>query len=175
MPSISRPARSQGRFENALRVCRTCAWRRTPAAPSTAPWRRDPERDRGRKRWPRRAPRRPRRAPHRGSVRCRTPPQACPARRPGVSLDEASARISPLYRTILNETEAPLLTRADEDELEAFRAKRLVLEPGARGQSALRTVAPAARAAACRGRRRAASMLRKHRGADARASAARGG
>src|SRR5690606_20958746 len=118
---------------------------------------------------------RPRRAPHRGSVRCRTPPQECPARRPGVSLDEASARISPLYRTILNETEAPLLTRADEDELEAFRAKRLVLEPGARGQSALRTVAPAARAAACRGRRRAASMLRKHRGADARASAARGG
>ena len=60
---------------------------------------------------------------------------------PGVSLEEAAAGIAPLYRSILNETEAPLLAGADEDDLEAFRAKQLVLEPGGHGQSSLRVFA----------------------------------
>src|SRR5690606_34977181 len=60
---------------------------------------------------------------------------------PAVGREEAEAGIALLYRTILNETEAPLLAGADEDQLEAFRTKPLVLDPGARGQSALRVVA----------------------------------
>src|SRR5690606_6337434 len=47
---------------------------------------------------------------------------------PVVSPAEAEAGIASLYRSILSETEAPLLTDEDEDDLAAFRAKRLVLE-----------------------------------------------
>lgn len=56
---------------------------------------------------------------------------------PGVAREEAAAAINQRYRAILNEIEAPLLTRVSEQELEEFRAKALILEPGARGQSAL--------------------------------------
>jgi predicted permease len=50
--------------------------------------------------------------------------------------EEAAAAVNVHYRAILNEIEAPLLTDVDEQALEEFRTKPLVLEPGARGQSA---------------------------------------
>jgi predicted permease len=56
---------------------------------------------------------------------------------PGVTREQAATAINPFYRAILNETEAPLLTGLDEQRLEEFRTKSLVLEPGARGQSSL--------------------------------------
>jgi predicted permease len=62
---------------------------------------------------------------------------------PGVSREEAAAAINPLYRAILSEREAPVLTGVDEQELEAFRTRPLVLEPGARGQTPSRILDPA--------------------------------
>lgn len=56
---------------------------------------------------------------------------------PGVDREEATATINPVYRGILSEIEAPLLTEFGPQELETFRTRSLVLEPGARGQSAL--------------------------------------
>jgi predicted permease len=55
----------------------------------------------------------------------------------GSDRDEAAAAINSLYRGIVNEVEVPLLTDAREDQVERFRSKMLVLEPGARGQSML--------------------------------------
>lgn len=57
--------------------------------------------------------------------------------KPGVGRDEAAVGINSLYRTILTEFDAPLQIGADAQELAAFRAKSLVLESGALGQSAI--------------------------------------
>lgn len=57
--------------------------------------------------------------------------------RPGVGREQAAAAINPVYRGILSDVEAPLLKSTSAQELEAFRSKSLVLEPGARGQSTL--------------------------------------
>ena len=63
---------------------------------------------------------------------------------PGVTREEAAAALSTLYRTIVAEAEAPLLTGTTEQELEAFRTRPLVLEAGARGQTRRdRTLDPA--------------------------------
>ena len=59
--------------------------------------------------------------------------------KPGVSLEEASAAINPAYRAIINDVEAPSLSSASAKDLAAFRAKVVVLEPGARGQSNVRS------------------------------------
>ncbi|HEU4616485.1 MAG TPA: ABC transporter permease [Gammaproteobacteria bacterium] len=56
---------------------------------------------------------------------------------PGVSRDAAAAAVNARYRAILNDVDAPLQTGASDQELEAFRKKSLVLEPGERGQSSL--------------------------------------
>jgi len=61
--------------------------------------------------------------------------------KPGVSIDQAAAAINPVYRAILSDIEAPLLTGLSEQELAAFRAKTIKLETGARGQSAVRGMA----------------------------------
>jgi putative ABC transport system permease protein len=55
--------------------------------------------------------------------------------KPGVTREAAAVAINPLYRAILSEVEAPLLSDVDEQQREAFRSKSLVLEPGARGQT----------------------------------------
>jgi predicted permease len=56
----------------------------------------------------------------------------------GIGRESAAAAINPVYRSILNDIELPLVTGIDdEQELERFRTKSLVLEPGARGQSSL--------------------------------------
>jgi predicted permease len=62
---------------------------------------------------------------------------------PGVARDEASAAIAPLYRAIVSDREAPLLTNVDEQDLEEFRTRPLVLESGARGQTRSRILVPA--------------------------------
>jgi predicted permease len=54
---------------------------------------------------------------------------------PGVTREAAAAAMNPLYRAILSDVEAPLLTDVDEQQREAFRSRSLVLESGARGQS----------------------------------------
>ena len=56
---------------------------------------------------------------------------------PGMQPETAASAIDPQYQAILNEIEAPLVTRGEADSLEAHRTKSLVLEPGAHGQSAL--------------------------------------
>jgi predicted permease len=57
---------------------------------------------------------------------------------PGIGREQAEVAINSLYRGILNEVEAPLLTDVEPNVLEQFRTmKSLVLESGAHGQSAL--------------------------------------
>ncbi len=56
---------------------------------------------------------------------------------PGVSVEHAGARINTIYRSIINEIEAPLQEGMSEQTMERFRAKEITLEPGRRGQSSL--------------------------------------
>lgn len=57
---------------------------------------------------------------------------------PGVQLETAAVGINQQYRAILGELEAPAIApRVEAERLDQFRTKRLALEPGARGQSAL--------------------------------------
>lgn len=55
--------------------------------------------------------------------------------KPGVTREQATASINPLFSGILSEVEAPLLLDVDEQQHEAFRTRSLVLEAGARGQT----------------------------------------
>ena len=57
--------------------------------------------------------------------------------RPGVSLEQARAAVNVPYRALVNEVEAPLQEGMTESTMEEFRAKELVIEPGARGQSSI--------------------------------------
>src|SRR5690606_6990834 len=57
--------------------------------------------------------------------------------RPGVSVDEASAELNGIYHGILEEIEAPLNAFLPADMLAQFKQKRIGLEPGAQGQSAV--------------------------------------
>jgi predicted permease len=64
--------------------------------------------------------------------------------KPGVTREQAATALNPLYRAIVSEGEAPVLTGVTEQELEAFRTRPLVLAPGARGQTSPdRTLDPA--------------------------------
>jgi predicted permease len=63
--------------------------------------------------------------------------------KPGISIEQAAAAINPAYQAILNDVEAPQIQGSSEQDLAAFRAKTLSLEPGARGQTSLRTYASA--------------------------------
>jgi predicted permease len=63
--------------------------------------------------------------------------------KPGVAREAAAASMNTLYRAILSDVEAPTLINADEQQREAFRSRPLVLEPGARGQTASRILDPA--------------------------------
>ena len=57
---------------------------------------------------------------------------------PGVSREQASAGANRIYSTVINEVEAPLQEGMSDQTMEQFRAKKLVLEPGAHGQSPMR-------------------------------------
>jgi len=56
---------------------------------------------------------------------------------PGATLDEARAEMNGVYNGIINEVEVPLQTALSEDEMARFRAKELVIVPGAQGQSTM--------------------------------------
>ena len=57
---------------------------------------------------------------------------------PGTSLEAADAAINQLYGAIINDVELELQQGMTEERLVEFREKRLVLEPGDRGQSSVR-------------------------------------
>jgi predicted permease len=57
--------------------------------------------------------------------------------KPGTSIDQARAVINGVYRPILNDVEAPLQKGMSEQTMARFRAKQLLLDPGARGQSSM--------------------------------------
>jgi predicted permease len=61
--------------------------------------------------------------------------------KPGTSLEQAAATINVPYRTLINDVDAPLLTGFSEQMMNEFRAKKLVLESGARGQGTIDTLA----------------------------------
>jgi len=56
---------------------------------------------------------------------------------PGVPLAAAAERLNAVYRPIINDIEAPLQENLSAERMAQFRAKQLVLEPGARGQTDL--------------------------------------
>ncbi len=55
--------------------------------------------------------------------------------KPGVTLEQADREINATYSGIVNEVEVPLQDGMSEATLTRFRAKRVLLEPGYRGQS----------------------------------------
>ena len=63
--------------------------------------------------------------------------------KPTVTREEASVAMNTLYRAILSEVEAPLLSGADDRQRETFRSRPLELVPGARGQTASGLLDPA--------------------------------
>lgn len=54
---------------------------------------------------------------------------------PGVTMEQASARLNALYASILSDVEVPQNGFLPPDALERFEHKRVLIEPGARGQS----------------------------------------
>ncbi|HEX5106974.1 MAG TPA: ABC transporter permease [Vicinamibacterales bacterium] len=54
--------------------------------------------------------------------------------KPGVSLEQARTALNGQYHAVIGEVEAPLQTGMSEQTMTRFRAKRIVVEPGARGQ-----------------------------------------
>jgi len=61
--------------------------------------------------------------------------------KPGVSQAQARVAVNTLYRGIIHEVEAPLQEGMSDPTMERFRAKEIVVEPGAKGQSSLHTEA----------------------------------
>jgi predicted permease len=57
--------------------------------------------------------------------------------KPGASIDQAREGLNQIYRTIINEVEAPLQKGMSEQTLARFKEKEMLLEPGARGQSSV--------------------------------------
>ncbi|HJR41844.1 MAG TPA: ABC transporter permease [Gemmatimonadaceae bacterium] len=57
--------------------------------------------------------------------------------KPGMSKEQAKREVDALYRTILNDVEAPLQEGMSEQVLARFRAKEITLADGQRGQSSL--------------------------------------
>ena len=57
--------------------------------------------------------------------------------KPGIEISQAATAITVQYQNILNEADAPLVEHMSEKTLERFKAKRIDLEPGSRGQSEL--------------------------------------
>ncbi|MGH9311215.1 MAG: ABC transporter permease, partial [Vicinamibacterales bacterium] len=57
--------------------------------------------------------------------------------RPGVTLDQANTQLNVQYHAIVNDVEAPLQRGMSDQTLARFKAKRLEMEDGARGQSSV--------------------------------------
>jgi predicted permease len=60
---------------------------------------------------------------------------------PGTTMEQADSRINAVYSGIINEVEAPLQDGMSEQTLERFRAKRVELSEGYRGQSRMHSEA----------------------------------
>ena len=56
---------------------------------------------------------------------------------PGVSVEQAASAVNAVYGAIINDVEAPLQQGLSEQAMAQFRAKRVTLEDGRRGQSQL--------------------------------------
>lgn len=57
--------------------------------------------------------------------------------KPGGSIEQAAAGLNAVYRPIIAEVEAPLQQGMSETTMERFKAKQMIVEPGARGQSGI--------------------------------------
>ena len=57
--------------------------------------------------------------------------------KPGVTIEQAHAGLEPIYRGIINDVEAPLQKGMSAQTLQRFKAKPILVEPGARGQSGI--------------------------------------
>jgi predicted permease len=57
--------------------------------------------------------------------------------KPGVSLEQATARLNALYTPILTDVEAPLQKGMSDQTMARFKARRLVIEDGRQGQSSM--------------------------------------
>ena len=55
--------------------------------------------------------------------------------KPGVSIEQAQTAINVPYKAILNEVEAPIQVGMSDQTMAKFRARQVVLTPGARGQT----------------------------------------
>ena len=58
--------------------------------------------------------------------------------KPGVTIEQAGARLNALYHPIVNDVEVPLQSVLPDEMLARFKAKEVRLEPGSQGQSQLR-------------------------------------
>jgi len=54
---------------------------------------------------------------------------------PGMTIDAASAGLNGYYTSVINEVEAPLQPGMSDANMERFRARQILVEPGAHGQS----------------------------------------
>jgi predicted permease len=57
--------------------------------------------------------------------------------KPGISIEEAKAGLNGPYRAIINDVEAPLQTGMSDQTMKRFRAREVLLDAGARGQSSV--------------------------------------
>jgi predicted permease len=61
--------------------------------------------------------------------------------KPGVSIEQARTALNTSYSRIISEVEAPLQEGMSDKTMQAFKAKKLLMEPGQRGQSQVHTEA----------------------------------
>jgi predicted permease len=57
--------------------------------------------------------------------------------KPGASIEQAGASLNTVYSSIINDVEAPLQKGMSEKTMKAFRAKKILLSDGSRGQSSI--------------------------------------
>lgn len=61
--------------------------------------------------------------------------------KPGVTLEQARTTMQTVYSPLINDVDAPLQEGMSDATMQLFRAKQVMLEPGARGQSSIHTEA----------------------------------
>ena len=69
--------------------------------------------------------------------------------KPGVSIEQATTGINVPYAAILNDVEAPLQQGMSEQTMARFKAKKITLAPGYRGQSSAARGGVAPRSCCC--------------------------
>jgi predicted permease len=57
--------------------------------------------------------------------------------KPGATIEQAAASLNTIYSSIINEVEAPLQKGMSDKTMKAFRAKKILLDDGTRGQSSI--------------------------------------